>query len=100
MLHGERVALRGVRRDEWPLIYKWEADDPATAALLDSEPWAPKTLEAFLRSFEEREPKRPEAPHFGIDVDGELVGTVLLWGLDRYHRTAHIGIALWPEHRG
>jgi RimJ/RimL family protein N-acetyltransferase len=31
---------------------------------------------------------------------GELAGEALLWGIDRYNRMAHIGLALRPAFRG
>lgn len=103
MLRGEKVVLRPIERDDVEQIAGWEGDPeiwPQTSTL----PYTPKSVADVLRDYdvEGSELLRStdtEAP-FAVTVDGELIGTVSLWGIDVHNRRGHLGITLGPDARG
>ena len=94
MLHGERVVLREVRRAELPQVFAWRYDVD-NWALASAEPFVPVPFETFERIWtEDREGSDARHASFGLEVEGRLVGTCLLWGIDSFNRLAHVGITI------
>lgn len=101
MLKGERVLLRAVRRDDVEVVMGWE-HEPATWRLASDAPYVPKTVADALKDYDAGTAMRADAKNvpFVVEVDGEPVGTVSLWGIDLHNRRAHLGITMGPQARG
>lgn len=101
MLSGERVLLRAVERDDVEVLVGIDRD-PATWRLVSDRPYVPTTVDEALKKYDEGERFRPRdgAVPFAIEVDGELVGDIVLWGIDEFNRRAHLGMALVADARG
>lgn len=98
MLNGEQVVLRALRRDELATAYEWE-QDLETWLLAKVKPYEPTSYERFVEAVE-RVPEQSSVS-FGIEVDGRLVGTGSLWGIDQHNRRAHVGLTIGDRaHRG
>ena len=82
--------------------------DALYAITSDLETWeernpgrpAPPTREAWQARLAEREAEASGNLSFVIDVDGEAVGTVGVFGIDEVARHGEVGIALVPSARG
>lgn len=99
MLHGERVTLRKVRAEELPTVYGWRYD-VETWLLTEDEPYVVPTYEEFVAEMT-RPGNQEGAAFFGVDIEGRLVGSCSLWGIDLHNRYAHIGMSIGSrEHRG
>jgi RimJ/RimL family protein N-acetyltransferase len=96
VLSGERVLLRPLRPDDVEPLWRSRLD-PLTWAQTTEAPLGPEPLEVFR---ERHLTRRDEGAEFAVDVDGELVGRAGLFHVDALARTAEVGLALLPEHRG
>lgn len=112
MLRGEKVGLRARRDSDVPVLDAGLHDDVATWVRSDNRAWRP------IPPGSPASPYTPAAPSDGIAMfsvvrlaagpddngdqaaDGELVGDGVLWRIDTFNRSAHIGIALLPAFRG
>lgn len=70
----------------------WEQRNPGRPA--------PPTREAWQTRIEERDANPDGSMSFVIDVDGEAVGTVGVFGIDEVARHGEVGIALIGSARG
>jgi RimJ/RimL family protein N-acetyltransferase len=104
MLKGQLVGLREQRRDDVEALFELTTD-AELVALTDAFPFRPVSLATRLAEYDKRqsEPDRTAA-FFSIqrldDNEGAAIGSVGLWMIDTYHRSAHIGISLLPSARG
>jgi RimJ/RimL family protein N-acetyltransferase len=98
MLSGERVVLRPTTPDDYPALYAWRID-VASWANASSRPLWPLTYPDF-RDWYERVVRDDTCAEFAVEVDGTLAGRCGLFDVDALARTAQLGIALGPEHRG
>lgn len=99
MLHGERVTLRPVRREELPAVHAWRIDVDYWL-LSDQGPYLPPSYEDFEKQWADPPPGLPFAG-FGIEAEGRLVGLCRLWGIDLHNRFSHVGVSIGDkEHRG
>jgi RimJ/RimL family protein N-acetyltransferase len=101
MLRGDQVGLRARHETDVPILQAELHDDVATRSRADSRPWQPIAPGSAASPYAVRDPS-PDAACFSVVLltDDELAGEALLWGIDTHNRTAHIGIALRPAHRG
>ncbi|MCC7161884.1 MAG: GNAT family N-acetyltransferase [Anaerolineae bacterium] len=89
MLKGERVLLRGVRRDD--LIRLWEFNnDPEVEIAGGGDPPIPQSLERLEAEFDENARKGGrDGALFAIEADGRMIGVCGLHGFDHFRGVAH-----------
>lgn len=97
MLKGERVLLRGVRRDD--LLRLWEFNnDPEVEIAAGGDPPIPQSLERIEAEFDENARKGGrDGTWFVIEADGRAIGQCSLFGFDQFKGVAHrceLGIAV------
>jgi RimJ/RimL family protein N-acetyltransferase len=90
------VSLRGLVREDVATTSSWV--DRATWSDVNATPWTGRTAEQALAQWDARVPG--DDVRFGVEADGQLVGTVNLWGLDAHNRGVHLGVVIAPEQRG
>lgn len=75
--------------------------DVITTARATGQPWRPYTPGSKESPFKVDDAKEGVVHFSVVDlVDGALVGTANLWGIDKHARSAHIGMGLLPAARG
>lgn len=94
MLRGERVLLRGKRREDLPVQFEHD-NDLEVLLVADDGPPVPWPLERLYRSFD-RQAEESDDSHtwFVIEVEGKVIGRC---GLSRFHltdRTCFLGIVI------
>ena len=101
MLRGEKVVLRALQRAEVETVAAWE-QEPETWRLAEDVPLVPKTTADALKAYDEGRAWRADDTYvpFLVDVGGDPVGRVSLWGIDLHNRSAHVGITMSPGARG
>lgn len=97
MLKGERVLLRGIRRDD--LLRLWEFNnDPDVEIAGGGDPPIPQSLERLEAEFEEQAKKGGrDGAHFAIEADDKFIGQCGLYGFDDLKGVTHrcdLGIAI------
>ncbi len=100
MLRGERVLLRAITKDDVIALHRIH-DEVETAAGATTAPWVPEPVDQVVARHERREPD-PAYVEFAVESvsGGELLGYASVWGIDTFHRSAHLGISLLAEARG
>ncbi|MFJ9691474.1 GNAT family N-acetyltransferase [Kitasatospora sp. NPDC101183] len=101
MLLGEHITLRARHEADVPVLQAQLYEDVATRSRADSRPWRPIPPDPALSPYAVTGPSE-EAACFSVveTATGELAGEALLWGIDAHNRSAHLGLALLPGHRG
>ncbi|MGW1176731.1 GNAT family N-acetyltransferase [Kitasatospora sp. NPDC002543] len=101
MLQGVHITLRARHTADLPVLLAELYDDVPTRARADSRPWRPIPPGSAHSPYAVAEPA-DEAACFSVveTATGELAGEALLWGVDSHNRSAHVGLALRPRHRG
>ncbi|WP_395292923.1 GNAT family N-acetyltransferase [Kitasatospora hibisci] len=101
MLQGDHITLRARHETDVPVLQAELYDDVATRSRADSRPWRP-VPPGSAQSPYAVSGVSDEAACFSVldTASGELAGEALLWGIDPHNRTAHLGVALRPGHRG
>ncbi|MGW7449548.1 GNAT family N-acetyltransferase [Kitasatospora sp. NPDC054795] len=101
MLQGTRITLRARHDADLPVLLAELYDDVATRSRADSRPWRPIPPGSADSPYVVAGPS-DEAACFSVveTASGELAGEALLWGIDAHNRSAHVGLALLPGHRG
>lgn len=97
MLKGERVTLRGVRRDD--LLRLWEFNnDPEVEIAGGGDPPMPQSLERLEAEYDESVKKGGrDGTTFAIEADGKLIGQCGLHGFNDLHGVVHrcdLGISI------
>lgn len=97
MLKGERVILRGIRRDD--LLRLWEFNnDPEVEIAGGGDPPIPQALERLEAEYDESVKKGGrDDTTFAIEADGKLIGQCGLYGFNDMHGVVHrcdLGIAI------
>lgn len=97
MLKGERVTLRGIRRDD--LLRLWEFNnDPEVEIAGGGDPPIPQSLERLEAEYDENAKKGSrDGTLFAIEADGKFIGQCGLYGFDDFRGVAHrcdLGIAI------
>lgn len=91
-----QVRLRGLVRDDVPVIASWSTRESWED--VSPAPWTGRTAEQALAEWDAR--PASDDVRFGVEVDGQLVGSVSLWNVDLHNRNGHLGIVLAPAARG
>ncbi|MFD8788699.1 GNAT family N-acetyltransferase [Kitasatospora sp. NPDC059599] len=101
MLLGTHITLRARHEADVPVLQTELFDDVATRSRADSRPWRPLPPGSAHSPYAVTGPS-DEAACFSVveTASGELAGEALLWGIDAHNRSAHVGVALRPGHRG
>lgn len=99
MLTGERVTLRPVRTEDLPLLYEWRIDLATWGDTTDVPPYA-MTWELFEERAKQHRELGENNAEFIVEVSGETVGRVALFGFNNLARSCEVGLNFGPEHRG
>lgn len=91
MFVGEKVSLRGVTREDLPVILAY-CNDPEVDLAAGDLP-SPTSLERLEKWYERLIEQQP-THRFAIDVDGRLIGTCLLQNVDERVGRAELGITI------
>ena len=99
MLAGEKVLLRAVQRDDVPALWKLHWADLEVEIRRSMRPPIPRSLAQMEAEFEKDLETPPEDQAlFAIEVGGEVIGDCGLFGINRFHGFAYLGIGLGREH--
>jgi diamine N-acetyltransferase len=94
MLHGEKITLRPIERDDLKQFHRLE-QGVDLVTLADGD-WKPYSLEAMEKRYDSRhENTQREYTSFVIEAEGRIIGDTNLHHLDRLHGTAALGIAIY-----
>ena len=99
MLRGEKVCLRARQESDVPILDAELYDDVPMRVRADGRAWRPVSPGSSASRYAVQAPSDREAP-FSVVVGDELAGEAVLWGIDMFHRLAHIGMSLRPVFRG
>lgn len=101
MLRGERVCLRARHESDVPILETELYNDVPTTARADSRPWRPLPPGLADSRYTPTPPSDQVAFFSVVDLSAdELAGEAVLWGIDMFHRRAHVGMSLRPSFRG
>lgn len=90
MLKGERVILRGIRRDDLLRLYEFN-NDLAVELAGGGDPPMPQSLERLLVEFDKNTAAGGrDGTLFAIEVDSKFIGQCGLVGFDQYRGVAHV----------
>ena len=94
MLHGEKVTLRAVTREDLGRLARFANDLEVELAGGGDSP-LPRPFERIEKDFEREvsEPPR-DRTNFAIEADGECIGTCGLFNIDWTARHAELGIGI------
>jgi RimJ/RimL family protein N-acetyltransferase len=89
MLKGERVLLRGLRRDD--LLRLWEFNNDTEVEVAGGgDPPIPQSLERLEAEFDENARKGGrDSTFFAIEAEGRMIGQCALFGFDEFRGVAH-----------
>ncbi len=97
MLKGERVTLRGIRRDDLPRLWEFNNDVEVEVSGAGDPP-IPQSLERLQAEFDASAQKGGRDDIlFAIEADGKFIGQCGLFGFDEFRGAAHgcgLGIAI------
>ena len=89
MLKGNRIILRGIRRDDLPRLWEFK-NDAEMIVSGDAEPPMPKSLERMQAEYDRDAAKGGvDGTWFAIEVDGKVIGQCGLYGFDKFRGVAH-----------
>jgi RimJ/RimL family protein N-acetyltransferase len=101
MLRGELVLLRARHDDDLPVLDAELHDDVETRVRSDLTPWRPVPSGPATSTFRVTDlPDSVSAFSVGELATGDLAGAAVMWGIDHFHRVAHLGLGLRPAFRG
>jgi RimJ/RimL family protein N-acetyltransferase len=101
MLRGERICLRARHESDVPILEAELYNDVPTIARADNRPWRPLPPGCAESHYAPKPPSEQLALFSVVDQSAdELAGEAVLWGIDMFHRRAHIGMSLRPAFRG
>ncbi|MEQ7128268.1 GNAT family protein [Actinopolymorpha sp. B11F2] len=91
MFVGEKVTLRGVTREDLPVLLSYYNDPEVDLAAGDlPSPTSMERLEKWYERLIEQQPMR----RFAIEADGRFIGTCLLQDIDETAGHAELGITI------
>ncbi|MBD1838254.1 GNAT family N-acetyltransferase [Coleofasciculus sp. FACHB-64] len=97
MLKGERLTLRGIRRDDLPKLCEFN-NDLAVELAGGGDPPIPQSLERLQAEFDQNAAKGGrDGTWFAIEADGKFIGQCGLVGFDIFQgvaRVCELGIAI------
>ena len=94
MLHGEKVVLRSLERDDLPLLWQWN-NDLETEVAGGGDPPKPQPLARLQAEFDKGAAAggRDNAT-FLIEADDKPIGQCALFGWSETDRTCELGITI------
>ncbi|HZQ37339.1 MAG TPA: GNAT family protein [Dehalococcoidia bacterium] len=94
MLHGEKVRLRSLERDELSTVWAWN-NDLETEVAGGGDPPMPQSLARLQAEFDKQASAggRDDA-EFGIEAEGKLIGHCGLFNWSAVDRTCELGITI------
>jgi RimJ/RimL family protein N-acetyltransferase len=94
MLVGERVTLRGIRRED--LARLWEFNNDVEVELAGGgDPPIPQSHERLLAEFDQEATKGGrDGAQFAIEADGKFIGQCALFRFDETAGTCELGITI------
>ncbi|MCW2542183.1 MAG: Acetyltransferase including N-acetylase of ribosomal protein [Frankiales bacterium] len=92
MLTGKLVTLRPLTAEDYPRLTEFK-NDIELQLLGDGSPPVPSTL-AAVTELQDRRAQAGDNYSFAIDVDGDLIGDIGLFNLNRVSRLAEVGIGI------
>jgi RimJ/RimL family protein N-acetyltransferase len=100
MIRGTKVGLRARQESDLAVLHEELYNDVLLFARADGRPWRPAPLpEHSGRKL--AEPTDEFAVFSVVELaTGELAGEAVLWDIDLFHRSAHLGMSLRPAYRG
>ena len=94
MLQGERVSLRGLKRDDLQRIWEFN-NDLAVELAGGGDPPMPQTMERLTADYDrESSEGGRDGAVFAIEVEGELIGQCVLFDPNETSRTIQLGIVI------
>ncbi len=94
MLHGPRVSLRAIRRDDLPRLWEFN-NDLAVELAGGGDPPMPQAFERLVSDFErEWATGGRDGAVFAIETGSAMIGACLLHHFNETARTAELGIAI------
>jgi RimJ/RimL family protein N-acetyltransferase len=94
MLHGSRVTLRALSRDDLPRLWAFNNDLAVELAGGGDPPW-PQSLDRLQAEFDQNAAKGGrDGSTFAIDADGTFIGTCALFNHDDLAQTSELGIGI------
>ena len=94
MLHGKRVTLRALERDDLAQLWAFN-NDLAVELAGGGDPPMPQSFARVQADFDNRTGAggRDDAG-FAVEADGKLIGQCALFGFDTVARTCELGITI------
>lgn len=94
MLHGDRVTLRALTRDDLPRLCAFN-NDLAVELAGGGDPPMPQSLERLQAEFDQEVAKGGrDGASFAIEVDGVFIGTCGLFNVSELGHTCELGIGI------
>ena len=94
MIQGEQVTLRSFEREDLRAYWEMRNDFEVEARVSDARP-LPVSYAALESRFDAGAGTRDEKNlSFVIDVGGEMVGRIDIWGIDDHSKIANLGISI------
>jgi RimJ/RimL family protein N-acetyltransferase len=94
MLHGDRVILRALRRDDLPRLLIFN-NDLAVELAGGGDPPMPQSLERLQAEFDQNAAKGGrDGATFAIEAGGTLIGTCGLFNVNELDQTTELGIGI------
>jgi RimJ/RimL family protein N-acetyltransferase len=94
MLVGEKVTLRGVRREDLPRLWEFN-NDLAVELAGGGDPPMPQSLERLQAEFDQEAAKGGrDGARFAIEADGKMIGHCGLFNVNSTALTCELGIGI------
>ncbi len=94
MLHGEKVILRAVTRDDLPLLWQFN-NNLAMELAGGGDPPMPQSLARLEADFDrEAESGGRDGAAFAIEADGYFIGRCGLFSFEHTNQTCELGIGI------
>jgi RimJ/RimL family protein N-acetyltransferase len=94
MLHGKKVTLRALSRDDLARQFEFN-NDVEFELLAGGEPWEPQSLQRLEAQFDEGlEKGERDGASFAIEANGLYIGGCGLFNFDHTARTCELGIGI------
>lgn len=103
MFRGSNVVLRSRLESDVPILHRDLYEDVPTRVRTEESPWRPLSPDAS--PFKPKPADAPNRDRVSVFTAAdpstdEPLGSCLLWGIDHFNRSAHIGLAFRPVARG
>jgi RimJ/RimL family protein N-acetyltransferase len=106
MLRGKLIGLRARLPQDVDILHAELYDDVGTRVRADNRVWVPlppgPASPYWVSDQPGDAPRSSDAAIFSVVelATGDLAGDALLWGIDPFNRSAHVGMSLRPSFRG